>query len=123
MNKFVYVFGAILIAGFAALGMLEMIKAQTPYVTTVRQARSYVDRPIQFVGSIVHSRTGYDQRTDELVFELRDAKGDAIAVRYRGVKPASFDSSERAVVGGRFYGREFAAEHVLLKGSSERRGK
>ena len=110
-----------MIAGFAALGMMEMIKAQTPYVTLVSEAKSIKDRPIQFMGSIVHEKTRYDDNADELVFQLRDGKGDTIRVRYKGIKPANFDGADRAVVRGNCYGNEIVADQVLLKCPSKYR--
>lgn len=115
MNKWIYVLGAVLIAGFAALGMMEMIKSQTAYVTFVSEARSIKDRPIRFAGSIVREKTRYDDGADELVFQLRDGEGDTIRVRYKGVKPASFDRADRAVVRGRCYGNEIVADQITLK--------
>ena len=123
MNKWMYVLGALLIGGFAALGMVEMIKAQTPYVMTVREARSITDRPIRFMGAIVRGKTSYDEQNDELVFQLKDAKGDAVDVRYKGVKPPNFDNADRAVVRGSYIGKTLVADQLLLKRPSKYRSK
>jgi cytochrome c-type biogenesis protein CcmE len=118
-----YVMGAVLIAGFGVLGVLEMIKAQTPYLTTVAQAKAITDRPMQLVGSIVREKTTYDNKTDELVFQLRDRKGQTLTVRYKGVKPGNFDTADKAVVRGSIVGGEFIAGQVLLKCPSKYQGK
>jgi cytochrome c-type biogenesis protein CcmE len=123
MNKWLYVLGAVLIAGFAVLGMNEMIRSRTPYLTLVSEVRSVGDRPLRFMGTIVHEKTGYDENTDELVFTLRDGKGETIEVRYKGVKPANFDRADKAVVRGRLYGDEFVADQVLPKRASRYQGK
>jgi cytochrome c-type biogenesis protein CcmE len=123
MNKWMYILGALLIAGFAVMGMLEMIKAQTPYVTTVAEVRAAKDRPVQFIGRISHASVRTDERTDELVFKLSDDKGETIGVRYKGVKPANFDTASKAVVRGTCYGSELAADQVLLKCPSKYQGK
>ena len=114
MNKWIYVMGAVLIAGFAALGMMRMIETQTPFVTFVSEARSIKDRPIRFAGSIVRGETHYDEVADELIFQLRDSRGDTIQVRYKGVKPAGFDSADRALVRGNCYTHEIVADQVIL---------
>ena len=123
MNKLIYVLGALLIAGFAALGMMEMINARTPYVTTVAEARSIKDRPLQFMGTILRGKTRYDEQADELVFQLSDARGETIRVRYKGIKPANFDNSERAVVRGACHANEIIADQVLVKCPSKYQGK
>ncbi len=82
-----YIVGALLIAGFVAWGVMEMLNAQTPYVTTVAEVRAAGKRPVQFMGSIVAGATKYDEAADELVFRLKDDKGAALTVHYKGVKP------------------------------------
>jgi len=62
-------------------------------------------------------------RPTELVFQLRDPKGQALKVRYRGVKPGNFDTADRAVVRGSISGDAFTASQVLLKCPSKYRGK
>jgi cytochrome c-type biogenesis protein CcmE len=119
MNRWIYILGVVLIAGFAGLGMLEVIKAQTPRVTLVSEAGPIRDRPIWFSGSIVHEKTRYDDSSDELVFQLRDSRGDTIGVRYKGLKPAGFDRAGRATVRGRCYGSEIVADQIVLEPSPE----
>lgn len=123
MNKWMYILGIALIAGFAVLSATELIKAQTPYVTTVAEVRGVKDKPVQFIGRISHSFTRTDEKTDELVFRLVDDNGETIGVRYRGVKPANFDTADKAVVRGTYYGRDLVADQVLLKCPSKYQGK
>ena len=123
MSKSMYILGALLIAGFAALGVMEMMKSQTPYVTTAAEVRSIKDRPVQFMGSIVPGKIRYNDSDDELRFELKDEKSDTLKVRYKGVKPANFDSADKAVVRGTYSGGELVADQVLLKCPSKYKGK
>ncbi len=123
MNKWMYILGVVLIAGFAVLGATELMKAQTPYVTTVAEVRAVKDKPVQFIGRISHSSTRTDEKTDELMFQLVDDKGETIVVRYKGVKPANFDTADKAVVRGTYYGRDLVADQVLLKCPSKYQGK
>ena len=120
MSKWIYVLGAVIVGGFAVLGMMRMIEVQTPYVTLVAQARSITDRPVRFAGSIVRGATVYDDGTDELVFRLRDGAGDTITVRYTGVKPPGFDDATAVVVRGRCYRNDFIATQVVPARSTER---
>ena len=123
MNKWLYVLGVVLIAGFAALSVAEMAKSRMAYVTLVPEVRARKDQPVQFMGSIVLGKTSYDDSTDELIFRLADSKGASLAVRYHGVKPANFDAASKAVVRGTYDGHEFIADAVLLKCPSKYRGK
>lgn len=123
MNKLLYIAGAVLIAGFAVLGMIEMLGSQTPYLETVAQVTKAGDRPVQFLGEIVRKESRYDESTDELIFTLRDKSGASIPVRYKGVKPANFDEAEKAVVRGQYIGSEFIANQLNLKCPSRYRGK
>lgn len=123
MNKWMYILGVLLIAGFAVLGATELIKAQTPYVTTVSEVRGMKDKPLQFIGTIFHASTKTDTKSDELTFRLIDEKGESIQVRYKGIKPANFDTADKAVVRGTYYGSDLVADQVLLKCPSKYQGK
>lgn len=122
MSKWMYIAGAVLIAGFAVLIVMDLQSAATPYVTSVREARKMQDRPIQFMGDIIKSTAKYDDATDELSFQLRDREGDTIAIRFKGVKPANFDSADKAVVVGNYRGDEFIADDLRLKCPSKYEG-
>ncbi|MCX8052790.1 MAG: cytochrome c maturation protein CcmE [Armatimonadetes bacterium] len=119
MNKSIYILAALVIAGFAVLGMLRLIEVQTPYVTLVSEARSFGDRPIRFEGAIVAGQARYDDTTDELLFQLRDTVGDTLWVRYKGLKPAGFDRAQGVVVRGKLYGNEIYADQIDLSRQSE----
>jgi len=122
MSKWMYMFGAMLIAGFAVLGVMEMQSATTPYVTTVAKARALADKPIQFKGAIVRGKTSYDDSSHELLFTLRDDKGETIRARYNGIKPGNFDTADVAVVRGTYRDGELSANQLLLKCPSKYKG-
>jgi cytochrome c-type biogenesis protein CcmE len=114
MNRTAYILAALAIGGFAVLGMLELISIQTPYLRFVSEVRSVTDRPVWFIGDIVHERTRYDISADELTFVLRDSKDETIVVRYKGLKPAGFDKARKALVRGNCYGNEISAHQIIL---------
>lgn len=118
MSKLMYVLGALAIAGFAVLGVMEMQNAHIPELTTVAAVKAVTDRPVRFTGAIVSEERGYDEKTGELVFEMRDDRGQTLEVRYDGVKPAGFDAAGRAVVQGRYIGGRLFTDQVLVKRSS-----
>lgn len=115
MNKAVYIVGILLLIGFAVMGATEMMKSQTPYVTNIAQLKSLGDRPVQFIGRIVHSKTSYNEAADELRFQLKDDKQMTLNVSYKGVKPGNFDTANKAVVRGSYHNGEFVADQLLLK--------
>lgn len=115
MNKTVYVLGAVLIAGFGVLGVIELKDAQTPYVTTLSDARAAGDRPIQFMGDIVARSARYDDESHKLVFTVKGRDGETMQIHYKGVKPANFENADKAVVRGRLRGNRIDATQVLLK--------
>ena len=115
MNKWLYILGILLIAGFAVLGVIEMQKSVTPYVTTIGGARAVKDRPVQFKGSLIPEQTSFDSKTQELQFVLADDNGKAVAVSYDGVKPANFESVDTVVVTGNYRDGVFHASEVMTK--------
>lgn len=122
MNKWMYIVGIVLMAGFAILMVTEMQTASTQYVMKVDDALMVTNRPIQFNGAIVHSKTAYDLKTHELRFALRDRDGKTLDVLYRGPKPASLDSADSAVARGYIKGGKMEADQVLLKCPSKYKG-
>ena len=115
MNKYAYIIGILLLAAFAVMGATEMMKSQTPYITTVAEVKSLGGRPVQFIGTIIHAKTDYDEKSDELHFQLMDDNRKALNVSYKGVKPGNFDSANKAVVRGKYRGGRFFADQLLLK--------
>jgi cytochrome c-type biogenesis protein CcmE len=122
MSKSMYVIGILLIAGFAALMVLEMQKASTQYVTSVDDALAAKNRPIQFRGTIAHDKTTYERSTHELRFVLKDDQGKTLEVRYRGPKPANMDTADIAVAIGCIDRGALKADEVLLKCPSKYKG-
>ena len=115
MSKTMYVLGALVVAGFAVLGVLEMVQTRAPYVTTVAKVRSMGDRPIRFAGTIVPGETHYDTSTDELRFVLKDRRGSRLRVRYKGVAPEGFASARKVAIRGTWLGSEFVADEVRVE--------
>lgn len=123
MNKWATIAGVILIAGFCALGFVELMKSHIPYYTQVSKVRASEGKELQFMGSIVTDAVRYDSENNILRFQLRDPKGEKLDVVYEGVKPANFDTAPRAVVVGKYEGSLFAAKQLLTSCPSRYQGK
>lgn len=114
MNKPLYIVGILIILGFAVLSAVELIKTQTPYVHTVEEVKKE-DREVQFLGTVIVETAEVKGPRNELVFVMEDENGEKMPIRYKGVKPANFDTANQAVVRGKFYEDEFVATQLLLK--------
>jgi len=114
MNKWLYVLGIIVLAGFAALTVWELMSQSTPYVMKVADLKSMSDRPVQFMGAVDHQTAEYDEANDELRFQIKDEDGESVKVRFKGVKPANFDTAPKAVVTGIYRSGEINATKVAL---------
>jgi cytochrome c-type biogenesis protein CcmE len=115
MNKWLYVLGVVLIAGFAALNMAQMARTRMATVASVPEVRARRNQRTEFTGTIVAGATSYYDETGELTFRMTDGKGVSLSVRYKGVKPADFDTATEAVVQGSYNGSEFIADAIQLK--------
>ncbi|MCL5104526.1 MAG: cytochrome c maturation protein CcmE [Armatimonadetes bacterium] len=123
MNKGLYAVGALVIVAFAAMFVKEVMHTKAQYVTTVVEVQAAGDRPVQFQGKILRTKARYDDKTGEFVFTLKDKAGVYLPVRYKGVKPANYDTAPSAVVRGTYQKNEFIADQVLLKCPSRYAGK
>lgn len=92
-----------------------MTAARAPYMTRVSEVRASNGKPVQFIGKILSGKVRYSDSNGSLLFTLADDKGDKLKVSYKGVKPANFDTSPKALVRGKFTGGEFIADQVLIK--------
>ncbi|MFQ3550118.1 MAG: cytochrome c maturation protein CcmE [Armatimonadota bacterium] len=122
-NKTLYILGVIIIAGFAILGVLEMQQLKTPYITTKSGLIENERRTIQFMGEIVREDSKYDDKIDTLYFSIKGDDNNTIPVSYKGTIPANFDTSENAVVRGKYNGNMIIADNILLKCPSKYEGK
>ena len=119
--KKAYWAGAALLVGFLALGLSTFTKSMTPYVS-FREARE-AGRTVQVMGALEKGTSRYDVATKTLRFNLVDPKtGELIPVAYADVKPANFEDAVSIVAIGRYDGKVFAAEKLLVKCPSKYQG-
>lgn len=114
MNRSIYILAPLLIGGFVVLSIIQLISLQTPYLRFVAELKGVTDRPIWFVGSIIHSESRFDSSSDEFIFRLRDPRGQTVGVRFKGIKPTGFDRAHKALVRGSYYGSEIIAHQIIL---------
>jgi cytochrome c-type biogenesis protein CcmE len=122
MNRWPYILGALIILGFGYMGVTEMMASRMPYMTKAAEVRATNGRAVQVIGTILHKDAHYDDAKGTLVFFLADDRGDALKVSYKGIKPANFDTSPKAVARGKYIDGVLVADQLLLKCPSRYRG-
>lgn len=119
--KKAYWAGAVLIAGFLALGLSTFSKSLNAYVT-LTEART-TDRTVQVMGALEKGTSTYDTATKTLLFNLVDQKThETLPIAYQDVKPANFEDAISIVAIGRFQNGRFEAEKLLVKCPSKYQG-
>jgi cytochrome c-type biogenesis protein CcmE len=114
------IIGVAAIIGFVAFGAGAFRSNLTPYVS-FQQARATKDA-VQVAGKLIHGSDSFDQTSSQLVFTLRDDKGDTMKVAYKGLKPGNFNEAKEVVAIGRFRGGVLEAEKLLVKCPSKYQG-
>lgn len=123
MSKSVYIIGAFLIAAFVAMGATELVRSQVPYCQTLEQVRAATaGSEIQLIGTLVAGSASITARGD-LHFSLRDKDGASVAVSYKGVKPAGFETAPKLLLHGTYSAAGFAADDIQTQCPSKYQGK
>lgn len=118
-----YLFGGLLLVGFAAFSLFAFKDSLTPYVSyaEAREAR----RMVQVAGALEKNSSAYVSEQESLLFTLQDPESrETMRVRYKGLKPANFEEAISIVAIGSFdtAAREFQAEKLLVKCPSKYQG-
>lgn len=114
------VIGALLIIGFAALGLSTFRKTVTRYVT-VEEAKRAGD-VVQVYGEVDQSKLRFDATSQELRFPLIDSEGAEMDVHYLGVRPGNMKQATHCVATGQWEGDHFRARSLLIKCPSKYQG-
>lgn len=123
-RKLSYGFGALLLVAFAAFSAQSFNDSLTPYVP-YDEARRAGERTVQVAGGLMAGSSRYDEIAHALHFTLTDPEsGDALPVRYEGLKPANFEEAISIVAIGRYdaAGELFHADKLLVKCPSKYQG-
>lgn len=118
-----YLFGALLLAGFAGFSFASFRSNLTPYVSYAEAQRA--ERTVQVAGALEPGSAAYDGVDTALLFTLRDPESSAtLRVRYQGLKPANFEEAISIVAIGRYdaASAQFEAGKLLVKCPSKYQG-
>ncbi|NOT34139.1 MAG: cytochrome c maturation protein CcmE [Candidatus Eisenbacteria bacterium] len=103
----------VLLGGAVTVGVTSFRKTVTPYITFAEARRA--SGLVQVNGVLADK--AYVLKPDEqyLSFRLSDDKGEVLPVEYRGTVPGNFDQATSIVAIGRYDGKVFKADQLLVK--------
>ena len=115
-----YWIAAALTLAFVGFGLSAFQKTLTPYLSfdEAKKARGVV----QVMGSLDKQSDRYDDKTEQLSFDLVDTAGRRMPVVYRGLRPGNFKDAISIVAIGRYQDGRIEAEKLLVKCPSKYQG-
>lgn len=114
------ILATVIVVSVAAWGFSSFTKSMTSYVD-FGEAQKRASR-VQVMGAVDHSKVNYDVDKQTLEFEITDETGAAMTVRYDGTMPGNFSQASHAVCIGKYNGKVFEAEQLLIKCPSKYQG-
>ena len=104
-------FGLVIILSALGFGAKSFVTNLTPYVTftAARAATSQV----QVMGAL--DKASVRERGPKLAFTIISPEGDRLPVRFTAAKPANFVMATQVTAIGKFDGRTFQADNLLVK--------
>ena len=103
----------VLLAVAATVGVSSFRRTMTPYISFA-EART-ASGLVQVNGKLADKDYVLKAEEQFLSFQLRDERGEVMAVEYRGVIPGNFDQAVSVVAIGRYEGDHFEAQQLLVK--------
>ena len=108
----------ILVVGVWAFS--SFTKTMTSYVSFAEAQRA--SRRVQVMGAVDHDKVVYDTDRQMLLFPITDDAGNTLEVKYSGTMPGNFSQATHAVCVGKYNGKEFEADQLLIKCPSKYQG-
>jgi len=112
MNVKLVIAGALLLVA-GGFGVSSFRKSMTPYISFAEARRS--SGQVQVNGVLASKDYVLERDQQFLQFDLKDDQGEVLTVQYRGVIPGNFDQATSVVAIGRYEGRYFEADQLLVK--------
>jgi cytochrome c-type biogenesis protein CcmE len=115
-----YWIAAVMTLAFVGFGLSAFQKTLTPYLSfdDAKKAKGVV----QVMGALDKESDRYDDKTEQLSFELVDPNGHRMPVVYRGLRPGNFKDAISIVAIGRYQDGRIEAEKLLVKCPSKYQG-
>jgi cytochrome c-type biogenesis protein CcmE len=115
-----YWIAAVMTLAFVGFGLSAFQKTLTPYLSfdDAKKTKGVV----QVMGALDKESDRYDDKTEQLSFELIDPNGHRMPVVYRGLRPGNFKDAISIVAIGRYQDGRIEAEKLLVKCPSKYQG-
>lgn len=109
--------------GVIALAVIYLIFTATQntaaYFFTISElharGEAVYDRYVRVSGRVTHEAIQFDPRELTLRFQIADENGQVLSVVFHGPKPDQLRPDAEAIVEGKFNGKSFTAQTILLK--------
>ncbi len=111
--KFKYIIGLVVIVAAIILASVSFKDNLKQYVTIPEAKKTFVD--VQVKGSLDLNNIRYDLDSQQLMFTLTDENGEELPVVYSGLKPGNFEQAKEVVAIGKFDGKKFTDDKLLIK--------
>ena len=115
-----YWIAAVMTLAFVGFGLSAFQKTLTPYLSFDEAKKT--KGVVQVMGALDKESDRYDDKTEQLSFELVDPNGHRMPVVYRGLRPGNFKDAISIVAIGRFQDGRIEAEKLLVKCPSKYQG-
>ena len=115
-----YWIAAVMTLAFVGFGLSAFQKTLTPYLSFDEAKKT--KGVVQVMGALDKESDRYDDKTEQLSFELIDPNGHRMPVVYRGLRPGNFKDAISIVAIGRYQDGRIEAEKLLVKCPSKYQG-
>ena len=115
-----YWIAAVMTLAFVGFGLSAFQKTLTPYLSFDEAKKT--KGVVQVMGALDKESDRYDDKTEQLSFELVDPNGHRMPVVYRGLRPGNFKDAISIVAIGRYADGRIEAEKLLVKCPSKYQG-
>jgi cytochrome c-type biogenesis protein CcmE len=115
-----YWIAAAMTLAFVGFGLSAFQKTLTPYLSFDEATKT--KGVVQVMGSLDKQSDRYDDKTEQLSFDLLDTTGHRMPVVYRGLRPGNFKDAVSIVAIGRYQDGRIEAEKLLVKCPSKYQG-
>jgi cytochrome c-type biogenesis protein CcmE len=111
--KIKYTIGMLIIAVAVVIASLSFGETMKQYVS-IEEAKAIRD-DVQVKGALLLEEVRYDMDQQYLAFTIADSSGNRLPVIFSGIKPGNFEQAKEIVAIGRYNGKNFEAERLLVK--------
>ena len=115
-----YWIAAVMTLAFVGFGLSAFQKTLTPYLSFDEAKKT--KGVVQVMGALDKQSDRYDDKTEQLSFELIDPNGHRMPVVYKGLRPGNFKDAISIVAIGRYQDGRIDAEKLLVKCPSKYQG-